>query len=149
MPSQIPAFQISHFLSTHTTPVPHPIDPTCPICHNPYASPPPPYTHPLLPDGNPEYAIQIHDRGSCTHVFGRRCVETHIRGRDPWSHSCPMCRAEWFPAPHSGRREVLEQVERALNGLARLEGEGMEEELRDVEMALERVREVLHGRRWI
>lgn len=44
---------------------------------------------------------------------------------------------------------MLEQVERALNGLARLEGEGMEEELRDVEMALERVREVLHGRRWI
>ncbi|KAF2132306.1 hypothetical protein P153DRAFT_383196 [Dothidotthia symphoricarpi CBS 119687] len=155
MPNHIPNFQISHFLSSHTIPLLTPPDPTCPICQLPYASPPQTYVHPLLPPDIPEYAVQINNRGPCTHVFGRRCVETHIRGRNPWSHTCPMCRAEWFPPPDTGRREVLEHVERALNGLARLEedlsagDEVTMAEVEDLERSLERIREVLYGGRWI
>jgi len=59
-----------------------------------------------------------------------------------------MCRAEWFPAPHSARIEVLSNVERALGLLARIENID-DEELLEFERLLGRIREVLLGSRWL
>ena len=158
MPNRIPEFQISHFLSAHTVPLAlaslpsnSPQDQRCPICHNPYTCPSADHVHPLYPPGPLEYAVQIHDRGACAHIFGRRCIESHIRSGKPWSHTCPICRAQWFPAPNRARTAVLEEVESARNGLARMDlhDEVLRVEVEAVDRALERIREVLYGQRWI
>jgi hypothetical protein len=128
MPNQIPDFQISNFLSRHTLPLsvyslPNraPQDQQCSICHEFYGDPPTNYVHPDLPPGTPEYACQVRNVGGCRHIFGRRCLERHIRGGTPWSNTCPICRKEWLPAPNRGRADMLGNLERALNGLAALE----------------------------
>lgn len=74
-----------------------------------------------------------------------------MRGGQPWSHTCPICRAEWFPAPNAGRREVLAATEIALDALARIDAADVEvrAEVERVEEALRRIREVLYGSRWI
>ncbi|KAF2702746.1 hypothetical protein K504DRAFT_452988 [Pleomassaria siparia CBS 279.74] len=162
MPYRIPEPILSNFLTHYTVPVSlsslsqssSPSScPTCPICTNPYASPPRAYTHPLLPPDTPEYAVQVVNRGPCTHIFGRSCIEKHMRARMPWSHSCPMCRAEWFPAPHAARGQMMASVERALSIMAQVEigGVGTEsaDALAEVEILLERVREGLYGNRWV
>jgi hypothetical protein len=158
MPHQIPDFQISHFLTLNTVPTPlsslshaSPRDRECPICHNAYADPPTGYVHPDIGDGESEYAVQVQNRGSCAHIFGRRCIEAHIRSGNPWSHTCPLCRAEWFPAPSGGRGVVLGEIEGALSRLARVnvQDEGVRSELEAVDRALVRMREVLRRRRWI
>lgn len=158
MPNQIPNFQISHFLSTQTIPLlltslprSSPEDRTCPICHDPYASPPRDYVHPDIGAGHAEYAVQVRNRGTCRHIFGRRCIETHIRGGNPWSHTCPICRVEWFPSPNLGRSVVLRDVESAMIMLAGVyvDDEQVRRELEEVDRALERIREVLYGYRWI
>jgi hypothetical protein len=158
MPNQIPDFQISNFLSANTVPLPiyslpntSPLDQQCPICHNLYSDPPEDYVRPLFPPGFAEYAVQVRNRGLCEHIFGRRCIESHIRSGTPWSHTCPLCRAEWFPAPHGGRTELLRNFEGALNGLARLEvqDDNVRSEVERVERMLGRIREILYMSRWI
>jgi hypothetical protein len=158
MPNTIPVFQIANFLATNTKPLElkglrSTIDAEaeCPICHNPYADPPQNYVHPDLPEDEEEYTVQIENRGECTHVFGRRCLERHIRGGNPWSHTCPLCRTEWFPAPNAGRQEILLNVERTLTTLAAMEmiDENARQELGQVEVALGRIRDALYDSRWI
>ncbi|KAF2255163.1 hypothetical protein BU26DRAFT_559783 [Trematosphaeria pertusa] len=157
MPYRIDDSIISNFLTTHTRPIrlsSLPQDPSsqhCPICHLPYAPQDPSYVHPLHPPDTPEYPVQVRCRGPCKHVFGRICIERHMRGGQPWSHTCPICRAEWFPAPNAGRREVLAATEIALDALARIDAADVEvrAEVERVEEALRRIREVLYGSRWI
>ena len=159
MPNSIPEFQIANFLATNTralelkdlasTTDDAGID--CPICHSPYADPPQDYVHPNLPEDEEEYAVQVENRGECAHIFGRRCLEHHIRGGKPWSHTCPLCRTEWFPAPNAGRQEMLLNIERTLTSLAAMEqiDEHTRSELGQVEMALGRIRDALYETRWI
>ncbi|KAF1842276.1 uncharacterized protein K460DRAFT_370259 [Cucurbitaria berberidis CBS 394.84] len=130
----------------HTVPLPltslprsSPEDLRCPICYTPYANPPTGYVHPDLGAGLPEYAVQIRNRGACEHVFGRSCIESHIRRGNPWSHTCPLCRVEWFPAPNGGRRTVLNDVEIARDGLSRVDVH--DEQVRGELEAVARVRE--------
>lgn len=158
MPNNIPNFQVANFLATNTKPLlladlaeSTDADSECPICRSTYADPPQNYVHPDLPEGEAEYAVQIHNRGGCMHIFGRRCLEHHICGGNPWSHTCPLCRTEWFPAPSAGRREMLMDIERTLTALAALElvdGQARQE-LVQVEAALDRIREALYESRWI
>lgn len=158
MPNNIPEFQIANFLATNTKAL-H-LDElnsddssgsACSICHSPYADPPQHYVHPDLPEGADEYAVQIQNREDCKHIFGRRCLEHHIRGGNPWSHTCPLCRTEWFPAPNAVRREMLGAVERVLNHLAAVDlpDDHTRQELRDIEVDLERIRDALYQSRWI
>jgi hypothetical protein len=79
------------------------------------------------------------------------CLEKHVRGNAPWSHTCPLCRKEWFPAPNRGRADVLTNLKSALNVLAGLEvrNEQVRAEIEHVERALRRIRNVLDGNRWI
>ncbi|XPS71787.1 hypothetical protein M3J09_003964 [Ascochyta lentis] len=157
MPNRIPDFQIANFLTTNTTALQLTqlsaagVESECSICHNSYADPPQNYVHPDLPEGEDEYPVQIRNRGSCKHVFGRRCLEHHIRGGNPWSHTCPMCRTEWFPAPNAARRQMLNEVEWTLNHLATLhvDDDRARRELGEAEIALERIREALYESRWI
>lgn len=160
MPNRIPNVQIANFLATNTKPL-HldelnssaNADKKCPICHNLYIDPPQGYVHPDFPEDEDEdeYAVQIKNREGCTHIFGRRCLECHVRSGNPWSHTCPLCRMEWLPAPNAGRRAMLGDVERTLNHLAALDldNEKARQELREVEAALERTREALYQSRWI
>lgn len=158
MPNQIPYFQISNFLSRHTIALPvyslpndSPNDQQCPICNEFYVDPPERYVHPDFPSGSSEYACQIRNVGGCKHVFGRRCLEKHMRSGGPWSHTCPLCRKEWLNAPNSGRTDALIHIERALNGLNNLEVRDAQvrREVDDVERSLWRIRDGLYGNRWI
>jgi hypothetical protein len=155
MPNPISSYQIQNFLSRHTIPVPigslpndSPHDQECPICHIIYADPPSSYVHPDFPSAGQEYACEVL---TCKHIFGRRCLEQHIRGNMPWSHTCPLCRTEWFPAPSRGRTDMLGNVETALSRLASVEVRDAQvrREMDDVERAIRRIREGLYGNRWI
>jgi hypothetical protein len=155
MPNSIPDFQIQNFLSRQTIPLPvyslpngSPHDQECAICRVFYADPPTTHVHPDFPSSGKEYACQVR---ACKHIFGRRCLERHIRGIMPWSHTCPTCRKELFPAPNKGRSDMLASLERALTGLANIEVRDVQvrREIDDVERAMRRVREVLYGNRWI
>lgn len=159
MPNSIPGFQVANFLATNTKPLKlkdivsttDDAGGVCPICHHSYVNPPQDYVHPDLPEDEEEYAVQIKNRGDCTHTFGRHCLEHHIRGGNPWSHTCPLCRTEWFPAPNAGRHEMLLNVERTLISLAAMEqiDEHTRQELGQVEVALGRIRDALYESRWI
>lgn len=158
MPNNIPEFQIANFLATNTKALERldlsstiDTEAECPICHNPYADPPQGYVQPDLPEDVEEYAVQIHNRSECTHTFGRHCLEHHIRGGNPWSHTCLLCRTNWFPAPNAGRQEILMEVERTLTALAAMElvDGRARQELGQVEVALGRIREALYESRWI
>lgn len=158
MPNNIPRFQIANFLATNTKALELTklssktnAEAECPICHAPYANPPQDYVHPDLPEDEEEYAVQISNRGDCVHIFGRRCLEYHIRGGNPWSHTCPLCRVEWFPAPNARRQEMLLEVERMLTTLAAIDlvDERARLELIQVEVALDRIRGALYESRWI
>jgi hypothetical protein len=158
MPSPIPDYTISNFLARHTVPLPvyslpndSPNDQLCPICNEFYSDPPINYMHPDFPSHADEYACQVRNIGGCKHVFGRRCLEKHIRSNAPWSHTCPLCRKEWFPAPNRGRVDVLSNLESALNVLADLEVRDAQvrREVDHVERALGRIRDVMYENRWI
>lgn len=157
MPNRIPHFQMSNFLRHNTTPIPlssirltGSTDSHCPICKNPYSDPPSDSVHPEIGADVPEYAVKVCHR-PCSHVFGRHCLEQHIRAGMPWSHTCPLCRAVWFNAPNVGRQQVLREIEDGLMRLARVEIQepDVRMELDDVEQALERIRDVLYEQRWI
>ncbi|KAJ4356962.1 Ribosomal lysine N-methyltransferase 4 [Ascochyta clinopodiicola] len=151
MPNRIPNFQIMNFLTENTLGLQLTevsvagAESECPICHHPYADPPQGYVHPDLPEDEDEYPVQIQNRGQCKHIFGRRCLEHHIRGGNPWSHTCPLCRTEWFPAPNAARRQMLGDIEWTLNHLASLDVEDVQarRELGEAEAALQRIREAL------
>ncbi|KAH7406290.1 hypothetical protein DE146DRAFT_651264 [Phaeosphaeria sp. MPI-PUGE-AT-0046c] len=163
MPNSIPAFQIQNFLSRHTAQVPifslpntSPHDQQCPICHSFYIDPPSShYVHPDFPLGAhiAEYAVRIKNVGGCEHIFGRRCLEKHLKAGLPWSHTCPMCRREWLPPPNAGRRDILREIDGALQGLERVEelvrDDGARMAVEGVERGLRRAREGLEGNRWI
>lgn len=150
MPDEIPESQIREFLVTNIqTVIPtDSADLECPICQIPYATSPQTSVHTDLPSGREEYAVQIQNKAGCKHIFGRRCLEDHIRGGNPWSRKCPICRTEWLPAPNAAGGDalaevdwdrvftLLEDAERAsrLSGRGRISGI-----LRDAREELERV----------
>lgn len=57
-------------------------DRDCPICYEPYGG--------KVTRSN-EDAVRIT---ACGHVFGRKCLETHVASGQPSSRLCPMCRSE-------------------------------------------------------
>lgn len=148
---------ISNFLTNHTNALqpsmlpPDPPSRKCPICHDAYHAQDPAYLHPLLPADTPEYPVQVHERGRCRHILGRRCIERHIRAGQPWSHTCPLCRGEWFPAPNSARNPMVSTLDDVLGALERLElrDEDSRQEARNIEQALENIREFFYSQRYI
>lgn len=122
MPNDVPDSQIRDFLATNIKPVipTGSADMECPICQVPYASTPPTSVHPDLPSGEEEYAVQVQNKAECEHIFGRRCLEDHLRSGNPWSHKCPSCRTEWLPAPNDASEDAREETDwdRLLNLLA-------------------------------
>lgn len=148
---------ISNFLNNHTRPLElsalpsDPLSRQCPICRDRYHAQHHAYLHPLLPADTPEYPVQVCDRGACRHILGRRCIERHVRAGQPWSHTCPLCREEWFPAPNSVRTVIFSTLDNVLGALERLEmgDEVARQEVENVEQALESIRELLHSQRWI
>ncbi|KAF2260397.1 hypothetical protein CC78DRAFT_536390 [Lojkania enalia] len=153
MPYRVPSPVLSNFLTNHTRPISVPglLDSCqCPICHNQYSEPDPDYVHPLHPAGTPEYPVQIYDCGECPHIFGRLCLERHIRARQPWSHRCPICRAEWFPAPVSRRERMLGRIAAALEQHARaVDDEEVEDALSAVVELLRDLMDELQMPGWI
>ncbi|KAF2877201.1 hypothetical protein BDV95DRAFT_481577 [Massariosphaeria phaeospora] len=88
-----------------TTPIPlsclEPSSLSCAICREPYGEYTP--TSVDLEDGRAEWAVRVdisaaHDGGTrcCGHIFGRRCLEKHLRTAGAWHNKCPICRAVWF-----------------------------------------------------
>jgi hypothetical protein len=83
-------------------------DPTCPICHEPYASP---------SDPNPtrECAVKIdfiaewHGfKRCCGHIIGRNCLAKQVHCGRAWRNKCPICRDVWF---HESVRDVRAEPE--------------------------------------
>lgn len=64
---------------------------------------------------------------------------------------CPICRQEWLPTPHSARGEIIGTLDNVLGVLEQLEmrNEAVRREVHNVEQALEGIRELLYGQRWI
>lgn len=157
MPYRIDESIVSNFITNHTRALrlsalpPDPLSRQCPICRDLYHAQDPAYLHPLLPADTPEYPVQVRDRGLCRHILGRRCIERHIRAGHPWSHTCPLCREEWFPAPTSARAEIVGMLDNVLGVLERLEmrDEVARHELENVEQALDSIRELLYSHRWM
>lgn len=152
MPNHIPDTQILVFLALNTRPVilTDCSDKECPICLAPYASPPPTSVHPALPSGEEEYPVQIQDKAECTHVFGRRCLEDHLRGGNPWSRTCPFCRTVWMPAPRRATRasfttntDTRMELDRLFAILAERDAEEEREEQERERSSLERLRDAL------
>jgi hypothetical protein len=66
-------------------------DRTCPICQDPY----PEFDY----DGSQDYPVSPWLRRpglTCEHIFGRICIEEHIRSGQSYSMRCPICREQWF-----------------------------------------------------
>ncbi|KAF2255164.1 hypothetical protein BU26DRAFT_151643 [Trematosphaeria pertusa] len=75
----------------------------CPICHEAYGD----YRPGMLDLGEAqaEWAVRVdltaepdRSRRCCGHIFGRRCLEKHLRRPEPWHNKCPICRLTWFPS---------------------------------------------------
>ncbi|KAF1973104.1 hypothetical protein BU23DRAFT_554636 [Bimuria novae-zelandiae CBS 107.79] len=90
---------------------------TCPICSEPYIEPQ--NTRPS-PEDNEEWAMRVDmsatNQGSmkcCRHIFGRRCLEKHIKSCGPWHNKCPLCRQKWWisedPPRHSSLTQAITQ----------------------------------------
>ncbi|KAJ4984820.1 hypothetical protein SVAN01_09693 [Stagonosporopsis vannaccii] len=88
-----------------TTPLPlsliAPSDRGCSICLEPYIEP---LHHASTQEGQQgECAVRVElvaeasgPRRCCGHVFGKRCLEAHLRSSGPWKRRCPLCRVPWF-----------------------------------------------------
>jgi hypothetical protein len=82
--------------------------PECPICREPYID-----FQQSLPSSNEsegEWAVrvdisaaQVGGKRCCGHIFGRRCLERHVKGNEAWRNTCPICRAPWFVTETNGR----------------------------------------------
>lgn len=77
---------------------------TCSLCMEPYGEYIP--STPNLNDSQPEWAVRVDlaaaQDGStrcCGHIFGRRCLERHLKSAGRWHNKCPLCRAVWFTSP--------------------------------------------------
>ena len=93
--------------------------PECPICYNAIAG---------KTTRNREEAVRIT---TCGHVFGRTCLETHVKSGHPSSRFCPMCRAElWGLSGRSNgvqwvRLEDIEFIDAELTNLRERTEEGL------------------------
>lgn len=76
----------------------------CPICKEPYAE----YQASSTESDKDalEWAIRVDmlaaidgQRRCCGHVFGKRCLQAHIKSPTPWHNKCPLCRSTWFTQP--------------------------------------------------
>lgn len=68
-----------------------PADSTCPICLDPYE------VYDDNQDTDYPASPSLHRPDSlCRHVFGRICIETHIRSGQRYSTRCPTCREQWI-----------------------------------------------------
>jgi len=63
----------------------------CPICHEPY----PQYDFTQASD-YPAWPYERPEGAQCHHIFGRLCIEEHVRGGEEYSTRCPSCREEWI-----------------------------------------------------
>lgn len=63
----------------------------CPICHEPY----PQYDFTRTSD-YPAWPYERPEGAQCHHIFGRLCIEEHVRGGEEYSTRCPSCREEWI-----------------------------------------------------
>jgi hypothetical protein len=64
---------------------------TCPLCLEPYVA--------FSADSVTDYPARPGVQWSgfqCNHVFGRVCIEQHIRSGEEYSVRCPICREAWF-----------------------------------------------------
>jgi hypothetical protein len=157
MSRHLPQTVVNNFLATHTralrlSELPEgPSSRQCPICRTDYSDQDPSYVHPLYPYTDFEYPVQVFNCGNCTHIFGRLCIERHIRSDQPWSHTCPLCRGEWLPPNNHPRAMAVTEMENALDVLARMDrtDEAVRVEVERVETALHVIRNLLYGPRWI
>ncbi|KAH4041529.1 hypothetical protein HBI56_000730 [Parastagonospora nodorum] len=79
----------------------------CPICHEPY----PDYDFNRASD-YPACPYERPEGTQCRHIFGRLCIEEHVRGGEEYSTRCPSCREEWIR---------FSQDERAISSLGDFE----------------------------
>jgi hypothetical protein len=97
MASKPPASSLPAFIARNITHLTSP-DPLskgdCSICQEPYDDDDPP--------------IQISNISACTHVFGRKCLETWLSDHN----TCPMCRATLYERT----RDVLLDMFRGFRG---------------------------------
>ncbi|KAF2110520.1 hypothetical protein BDV96DRAFT_202837 [Lophiotrema nucula] len=80
----------------------------CPICNEPYGT----YSKAIDLSSNDdllEWPVRVDLCATpdsrtrlCGHIFGRRCLEKHLKAQGPWHSKCPMCRMTWFEPVHSG-----------------------------------------------
>lgn len=106
-------------------------DPDCPICHEPY----PEYDSDRVRD-YPAWPMDRREGAQCRHVFGRICIEQHVRGGYEYSTRCPICREVWIgngverqdlEARLRDVREELTELIRRHSGLRRLAGDTLED----------------------
>jgi hypothetical protein len=63
----------------------------CSICHEPY----PGYDQEAVTD-YPVWPLERREGARCRHIFGRLCIEQHVRGGRAYSTRCPICREVWI-----------------------------------------------------
>jgi hypothetical protein len=88
--TQLPEQEIQAYLAL-LRPVPLSDSSTCPLCLEPYAD--------FSDDSVTDYPARPGVQWSgfqCNHVFGRVCIEQHIRSGEEYSARCPICREAWF-----------------------------------------------------
>ncbi|KAF2823203.1 hypothetical protein CC86DRAFT_421961 [Ophiobolus disseminans] len=69
-------------------------DQTCPLCLESYPADQGPE---LDPQGDYPARTRTPRQGmQCQHVFGRLCIERHVRSGQSYGNRCPMCRERWF-----------------------------------------------------
>ena len=76
-PRRPPPATVQHFTTLSAADPSHDVD--CPICHEPYDD-----------DNHPAIRLQ---KVSCTHVFGRGCLQEWCNSGMDNAHKCPSCRS--------------------------------------------------------
>jgi hypothetical protein len=128
-----------------TTPIPLNMldsdDVSCPICQEPYVAPPvkvkgektkiPNESEGEWPISVDMFADPAGLKHCCGHIFGRKCLLTHLNGDGVWRNRCPLCRDIWFgkgavadqtpaaPAPPSAEETVAQPLRRSARIAAR------------------------------
>ncbi|KAF2658544.1 hypothetical protein K491DRAFT_676360 [Lophiostoma macrostomum CBS 122681] len=95
-----------------------PDSPDCAICKEPLSA-----FDPAVRSQEQEYPVRVDiaatPTGSvrlCGHIFGRKCLEQHLRTKGPWSKNCPLCRRVWF----KNEEKETENTHSALSSTLRL-----------------------------